>query len=102
MNMKHNTAYEAVAELLDDETVINEMKSYAKDRSLIDSMVTLRAKNGITQINLAQKLGWSHAKLDRFENSSDSNLKIGMISEYCSALHLTLDIQIKPKNNPTL
>lgn len=55
-----------------------------------DLLAKLRIAAGLTQRELAQRLGWEQSNLSRFESSNYSSQTIGKISEYLDGLGVWL------------
>lgn len=59
-------------------------------RGMISFLMTERVRRGVTQSEIAKKMGVSVSKVSRMEDSRDADIKLGEISEYASALGLTM------------
>ena len=81
------------SELLQNEDVAKEYKKMAPRYAIIAQLVQARARKGITQKELAQKLGTKQSAIARLE-SGNTNPSISFLEKIASVMGYKLTIQI--------
>jgi len=81
-------------ELLQDRKIAREYKNLKPRYQLISQLIEARVKKGITQKELAKKIGTKQSAIARLE-SGMSNPSIAFLEKVTSALGSKLMIQIK-------
>lgn len=71
------------------------MKAGVKRLKVISQLIDLREKLGITQTELAKRIGVSQPFVARIENDDASNLSLETLVKIVNALDAELDIQIR-------
>lgn len=61
---------------------------------LIDAMIRYRTKRGLTQKQLAQKIGTKQSAISRFESGS-YNPTLGFVKKLAGALGARIDVKMK-------
>lgn len=69
---------------LKDPTVRKEYDALQEEFSLIDQLITMRTKAGLTQEDVAKKLGTNKSNISRLERGR-SNPSWGTLSKYAAA-----------------
>ena len=80
-------------ELLTDKEFAKEYKALAPRYALISKLIEARIKKGLTQKELAQKLGTKQSAIARIE-SGKANLSLHYIEKIASAMSLKFTIQL--------
>lgn len=80
-------------ELLSNPGVLNEYKKLEPRYMLIKSVIDKRLALGITQQQLAERIGTKQSAIARFE-SGNTNPSLGFISKIASALETQLTISL--------
>lgn len=100
MKTKQKTAGSILADLCDEPGLEAEVNAIANKTKLITDLLIARMKADITQIEMAERLGWAPSKVSRFENKQDVDIKIGELVEYSKALGIGLGVHIEsPETN---
>jgi transcriptional regulator with XRE-family HTH domain len=97
--MAAGRTYSSVSELYAKHASAEECDSFVKflnSRKLSKTLFTLRSKAGLTQKELAEKIGITQSKVSKIEHSQDVTLTIGDILQYCEGLNLQLHIGLMP------
>lgn len=81
-------------ELLKDKVVAKEYRKLATRYQLISDLIEARRKKGLTQEELAKKVGTKQSAIARIE-SGDTNPTILFLEKLASALDTKLTIQFK-------
>lgn len=71
------------------------IKDLAKGTEVIDRLVLERVRAGLTQTELARRLGSSQSYVSKLEDSLDADLTLGEIDRYCAALGITAGLSLK-------
>jgi len=94
--------YQTVADMVRD---VSEEHAFGKDverrissRRLVKKLFALRSERGLSQRDVAQKLGCSQSRVSKLEASVDSDLRLGDLNGYIKALDLDLSLVVSPEN----
>lgn len=71
------------------------IKDLAKGTEVIDRLVLERVRAGLTQTELARRLGTSQSYVSKLEDSVDADLTLGEIDRYSAALGITAGLSLK-------
>ena len=63
-------------------------------RRLIDALAAMRAVKGLSQKDMAERMGCSQSKVSKMEASEDADLNLGAVIEYVRAIGGRLDITL--------
>jgi transcriptional regulator with XRE-family HTH domain len=87
---KYNSVSAMLKDVADEESALSaaEFDQYVADRKLVKDLAILRSGQGMTQEDLAGKVGRSQSWVSKFENGTDDELSIGDLRAYMSALGL--------------
>lgn len=99
----HNkiTASSVIADLCDDETIVRDVEARMSQTKFVAMLTEARARKGMTQKDVAQRIGTSVSKVSRFEASDDDDLRIGDAKDYLNALDIEASIAFFDKSMPT-
>lgn len=81
-------------ELLQNSKVAKEYKRLKPQYELISQLIEVRTKNGLTQEQLARKIGTKQSAIARLE-SGNSNPSVGFLDKLARATGSRLIIQVK-------
>jgi len=100
---KHNkiTASSVIAELCDDDSIVRDVEARMSQTKFVAMLTEARARKGMTQKDIAVKIGTSVSKVSRFEASDDDDLRIGDAKNYLNALGLEASIAFFDKSMST-
>ncbi len=96
-----STASSVMAELCGDDTIVRDV---AKDIAMTKIMSTLtetRVSKGMTQKDVAARIGASISKTSRLESSLDDDLRIGDIKAYMQAIGVEASVAFFDKSMST-
>jgi transcriptional regulator with XRE-family HTH domain len=75
-----------VRDLLADEPgFVKEFETRLSNRQLVKSLAVIRARAGLSQKELAAKMGCSQSKISKLESGIDADLKFGDVAAYLQA-----------------
>ena len=99
----HNkmTASSVIAELCEDDSIVRDVEARMSQTRFVAMLTEARARKGMTQKDVATKIGTSVSKVSRFEASNDDDLRIGDAKDYLNALDLEVSIAFFDKSMPT-
>ena len=95
------TASSVIAELCDDDSIVRDVEARMSQTRFVAMLTEARARKGMTQKDIAAKIGTSVSKVSRFEASKDDDLRIGDAKDYLNALDLEASIAFFDKSMPT-
>ena len=95
------TASSMIAELCDDDSIVRDVEARMSQTRFVAMLTEARARKGMTQKDIATKIGTSVSKVSRFEASNDDDLRIGDAKDYLNALDLEASIAFFDKSMPT-
>lgn len=85
---------------LKDPEFRKEYEALEPEYQLAKSIIELRLKRGITQKELAEKIGTKQSGISRLESvNTRSNLSLSLLGRVAEALDAKLIVYIKPREN---
>lgn len=91
-NKTYNSVAEMVRDVTDDASFADEVEEHLESHKIARDLAVLRASQGLTQTDIARKLGCSQARISKLENSANVDLKLGELAMYASALGLRISV----------
>jgi transcriptional regulator with XRE-family HTH domain len=82
----------------EDQEFTNNLANHLGSRQLMHRLTALRAARGLTQQDVAAKMGCSQSRISKMETSSDLDLNFGVIVRYAQAVGHRLEIEIISKD----
>lgn len=70
------------------------IKCLAKGTEVIDRLVLERVRGGLTQAEMARRLGTSQSWVSKLEDSEDADLTLGEIDRYSAALGMKAGLSL--------
>jgi transcriptional regulator with XRE-family HTH domain len=97
-------AYKSVSDLMKGEGVAeeiqNKVNSLAKETLIVDQLIRFRLKAGLTQKEMAERLGCTQGAVSKIENSDSRDLTLKTIADYVRATNERLNLLVgKPMNH---
>jgi len=94
--------YSSVSEVLrdaaPDKAFLKEFDEHIAERQLIKRLIALRAARGLSQRDIAEKIGCTQSRLSKLENSKDADIKLGDLREYAAAVGCELLVGPLPRD----
>jgi transcriptional regulator with XRE-family HTH domain len=81
----------------DDEAFADQFEQRTARRRVINHLVSLRAAMGLTQKDIAERMGCTQGRVSKLENSLDEAITVGDLRKYASALGLSTQFTLMPK-----
>lgn len=91
---EHKNWKEMKQDLLKDDKVKKEYEALRPQYELIEQVIKARIELGLTQAELAKKIGMKQSNISRFE-SGEYNPSIEFLSKIATGLNKTINIQLK-------
>lgn len=82
------------AELADDPSMVEAYRTHEYATRIIRELEMARVRLGMTQRDLADKMGVSLAEVANFEDKPDEDLELGFFSRYATALGLRVSLTL--------
>jgi|SRR5579872_5770753 len=93
----HQSVTEMVRDLLaDDPEFVKQFENRIAERELIKALTIARSRAGLTQEQLAEKMGCGQSKLSKLESGVDADMRLGDILAYLKAAGCSLKLSIVP------
>lgn len=99
-NLRFGSVADAAAFLAGDDAVKNLVEKEIEQSQLINSLLQLRLRKGISQKELSKSMGCDSSKISRMESGSDLQLKVGDIMQYASAIGVQMNMIFEDKTLP--
>ena len=88
---------EVFKDYLSDPKVRKKIEAGVKRLRVISQIIELREKLGITQTELARRMGVSQPFIAKIENDEASNISLETLLKITDALNAEIQIDIRPK-----
>lgn len=102
--MAKKRQYASVSDLLrdvaPDDEFASEVDARIARRQVIKHLLALRAAKGLSQKDVAERLGCTQSRVSKLENASDNDVRLGDLFAYCDALGLHCGLVLS-RRHPT-
>ena len=95
---RYKSVVEMTRDLSDDSSFADEVERTIAARRLVKTLLVLRACKGLSQKDIADKLGSTQSRISKLEASTDDALRIGDLRAYADALGLKVKIDLVKKD----
>jgi transcriptional regulator with XRE-family HTH domain len=98
------THEEMVAKMLEDPAVQAEYDAQAEEFALLDELLRARRRAGLTQAEVAERMGTKTPAVARLESGGGSNRHsptIATLRKYAEAVGCRLEIRLRPGRGPS-
>ena len=95
--MRAPTHKQLMRPLLKDKKLRQKIEAGVQRLKVIGQIIKLRENLGLTQAELAQRIGVSQPFIARLENDAASNLSLETLVKIVEALHGEIEIRIRSK-----
>ena len=93
--------YKNVAEMVQGMDLPADQKKrqveYLHARRLSRTMTVMRAQIGMSQMQVAEKLGWSQGRVSKLEAKADRDISVGDLLDYAKALDMQMTMTFLPE-----
>lgn len=100
MNQKrnYNSVSQMVRETSDDPSFTELFEERLHARRMIRDLTVQRAVHGLSQKDIAEKMGCTQSRISKLETTNDAELRIGDLAGYSDALGLRVRIVLESRN----
>ena len=92
--------YKNVAEMVQGMDLPPDQKKrqmeYLHARQLSRTLTVMRAQTGLSQVQVAEKLGWSQGRVSKLESKTDRDISVGDLLDYLKALDMQMTMTFLP------
>lgn len=99
-NLRFKSVAEASAFLAEDDTVNNLVQEEIANSQIVNNLLRLRMRKGISQKELSKAMMCDSSKISRIEAGNDLQLKIGDVMQYASALGVEVNVTFEDTSLP--
>lgn len=92
MSRHYKSVSEMVSHLCTDESFKRKVLAEIKNRNLTKLLFALRCKKGMSQKQLAEKMGATQSRVSKIESAPDAEITVKDLLDYAKALGLRLEI----------
>lgn len=85
----YGSVSDMVRDVADDPAFADDFDKHVAERQLVSRLFALRCAKGLSQKDVAVKMGCTQGRISKLEASRDEDLKLGDIRAYAQALGLT-------------
>jgi len=89
----HNSVIEMLEQTGTSREVIDSVRERMQKRQLVKALSVLRNVLGLSQTEVAQRIGCTQAKISKLESGMDAGVKIGDLDSYATALGIAFQIR---------
>ena len=95
-----STASSVMAELCGNDMIVKDVEENISKTKFVSALEEIRVRKGMTQKDVAVKMGISVSKVSRFEASADDDLRIGDVKAYLQAIETDVSVALFDKSMP--
>ena len=89
-----------VRETSDDPAIPAMLEEMIRRRQLVKKLMVMRACKGLSQAEIAARMGCSQGRISKFEASEDDDVRLGDVRKYLQAVGFDLQIDVVPHEVP--
>ena len=95
--IQHNSVSEMVQSHPEEQDFADQMAKRLASRRMVKALMALRARAGMSQKELAEKIGCKQSKVSKLENGTDESASFGDLIKYTRAVGYDMHIHFAPK-----
>lgn len=92
MDKQYKSVSELLTDVSDDKEFNKSVEKEIENRQIGKALFAMRCKAGKNQAQVAQAMGCTQGKVSKMENSLDTDISIGDLVKYCSAVNMRVDV----------
>lgn len=92
----HKNTLESTRHILGESELARELQQMQDRRLLMPKLAAIRAAKGLSQSDIARKMGCTQGKVSKLEHSDDDNVSLGDLKSYLGAMELSPRVIIAP------
>jgi transcriptional regulator with XRE-family HTH domain len=90
--------FSEASETPEEKAFAKELASDLAQRSLVHYLFAARSAQGVSQKEMAERMGCSQSRISKLENSLDAELNVGDLMSYLGALNLKSQVMVLRKD----
>lgn len=94
---RYSGVVEMMNDLTDDRTFADELSDHLAQREVVTELVALRAARGLTQEDIATRIGCSQGRISKLESSTHAALNLATLVEYADAVGFRVEMTLAGK-----
>jgi transcriptional regulator with XRE-family HTH domain len=99
--MRKKTTFASVAEMVrettDDDAFAAAFEGRLRGRGIVKELMVLRAVRGLSQGDVASRLGCTQSRISKLESSADADIRLGDLARYASAVGFRVDVVLESR-----
>jgi transcriptional regulator with XRE-family HTH domain len=98
--MKKLTKYKDVSQMVretTDETFADAFEQLLRSQRIVKDLMVLRATHGLSQQDVAEKMGCTQSRISKLESSKDVDLALGDLAKYANAVGFRVAVMLEPR-----
>jgi predicted XRE-type DNA-binding protein len=103
MTVTEKTTYTSVPQMVrrtaDDESFAESFERRLQDRRIVKDLMIHRATRGLSQKEIAARVGCTQSRISKFESTTDTELRLGDLAKYADAVGLRVKIILESKKS---
>ena len=99
MAKTYKSVSEMVKNLAGDKAFAENFEKEAANRILANALFNLRCSNGVTQKEMAERIGCTQSRISKLESSGADSIKVSDLVDYAKALDLCVTVTFHPEMN---
>src|SRR4051794_34643767 len=92
MAKRYGNVVDMMRDLAGDRGFANSLADHLAERRLLTQLIAMRAARGLTQQQIAERLGCSQGRISKLEASADGDLDLRTLLTYADALGFKLEL----------
>jgi transcriptional regulator with XRE-family HTH domain len=92
-NKQYDNVSDLIGDLIEDGALANQIRQEIGEQRLSTALFTMRTHQGMTQTDVAEKIGCSQSAVSKLEHATEDQITVGDLVRYSSALGLNLSIR---------
>ena len=104
MTMTEKTTYTSVPQMVretsDDGSFVEAFEQRLHGRRIIKDLMIHRATHGLSQKDIAARLGCTQSRISKLESTTDPELRLGDLAKYADAVGLRVKIILESNESP--
>jgi transcriptional regulator with XRE-family HTH domain len=94
----HYSVLQMVRDVSEDASFADAFENHLLERKLVKKLLVVRALRGLSQKDMARKLGCTQSRISKLEAAKDNELRLGDLVQYANALGLRLEMVFEPRD----
>jgi transcriptional regulator with XRE-family HTH domain len=99
MARQYRSVTDMIAGETSDQELVSELQQEIEDTRLAKTLIIMRTAAGITQAEMAKKLGRTQGSVSKLEHARNDSIKVSDLMAYADALDLVLSISFQEEKN---